>query len=142
MTTSKILIIDNNKLIALAIRKTLHQQYHINMRDIRILPDSKYQAKNKVEDFLKQHAHKYMVLINANCSFSGGKDVLSYDGVLMLALIYKNVALRPLIISLQSLRHLKNANEFCKILLEDEELYYFCQLPGAINFKALLTQEG
>lgn len=139
MKEANFLVIDNNRLIAKAFKELLVQYVPIHRKNIRILPDNENNSKDKIEDLLVRQAHKYAVLINANCSFDENSGRITYGGILLLQRVYENASnyginVRPLIISFQSLKHLKSVQDpLCKILLENEQLYCFKQLPLSVH---------
>lgn len=148
MGGSRILIIDHNKLIADVFIKVLSQHFFINKKDIRLLPDQKIYSKEAVSVFLRKDAHKYNIILNANCSFSSDNKGVSYEGIHLLQSVYENIldhdaSQKPMIISFQSLSHFKNASDpLSKILLRNDQLYYFHKLPFRINsFSEILKQE-
>ena len=134
-----ILVIDNNSLITKSFKEFFVQYVPINRDNIKILPDDEYNSKDKIEDLLVQEAHKYSVLINANCSFSKTIGPISYDGIHLLQRVYENacdyeINVKPMVTSFQSLRHLKSVHDpLCRILLENDQLYCFTQLPVAVH---------
>lgn len=145
MGCPRLLIIDDNKLIANAFIKILSRHFSINKKDIRLLPNPKISNKESVSSFLQKDAHKYKIILNANCSFSLDNEGISYEGIHLLQSVYENIVERnsskkPMVISFQSLRHLKNVlDPLCRILLRNEQLYYFCKLPMKIDcFSELL----
>jgi len=148
MGCSRILIIDHNKLIADTFIIILSQRFSINKKDIRLLPDQRICSKEAVSVFLRKDAHKYNIILNANCLFSSDNKGVSYDGIHLLQSVYENILNRdssrkPMIISFQSLKHLNAVDPLCEILLRNDQLYYFHKLPFKINlFSELLKQEG
>ena len=84
MGCSRILIIDHNKLIADTFIIILSQRFSINKKDIRLLPDQRICSKEAVSVFLRKDAHKYNIILNANCSFSSDNKGVSYDGIHLL----------------------------------------------------------
>ena len=147
MDCSWVLIVDDNKLIAKALQVTLSHYLHIGRKDIRVMPDKNICSKDEVSDFLRNQSHKYNIILNANCSFSKNNLEISYEGIRLLQMIYENydkhnTSKKPIIISFQSLRSLKNnSDSSCKILLRNEQFYSFHQLPIKVDIFSDLTKK-
>lgn len=143
----KVLILDNNKISSKIFEKIIH--YFQLSKNITILPDQSISSMDQVSNFLQKNSHHYLIILKANLSFSRKNIGVSYDGIHLLQMIYENCEIykkdnKPIIVSYLPLNYLKNMEDpVSRLLLKDEALYNFNQLPLRLDrFYKVLKEKG